>query len=384
MNSTTMNTTSNVPSSIKGGISTTDMMKENFVSFVIFIIIALIIIVLIIYIIYLTQLNNSECNTMTSLYGKLDNNITSINPSDPDCSGNLFDYYIKTAYSCCSGGSYRNDFVNICNLKNVLKQGARCLDFEVYSINDEPVVSSSTTDDVYIKETFNYVKFSDVMKTINNNAFSSGTAPNYNDPLILHLRFQSNNQKMYSNFADIFQKYDSIMLGSEYSFENNSLNLGNNSLIDFMGKVIVIVDRSNTSFMENQDFLEYVNLTSNSVFMRAYNYNNVKNNPDINELTEFNRTGMTIVFPDNETNPGNPSGYLTRECGCQMTAMRFQYVDNYLEENTTFFDDCGYAFCLKPPYLRYQPVTIPVPAVQDPSNSYQTRNVTTDYYSFNF
>jgi hypothetical protein len=371
------------PSTIKGGLSTADM-KENFVSFVIFIIIALIIVVLIIYIIYLTRLNTSECNTMTSLYGKMDSHLTSINPSDPDCSGNLFDYYIKTAYSCCSGGSYRNDFVNICNLKNVLKQGARCLDFEIFSINNQPVVSSSTSDDVYIKETFNYVNFSDVMKTINSNAFSSGTAPNYNDPLIIHLRFQSNIQKMYSNMADVLQKYDSILLGSEYSFENNNQNLGNTPLVDFMGKVIIIVDRSNTSFMENQDFLEYVNLTSNSVFMRAYDYYGVKNNPDINELTDFNRTGMTIVFPDNDTNPGNPSGYLTRECGCQMTAMRFQYVDNYLEESTGFFDKAGYAFCLKPAYLRYQPITIPVPTPQNPANSYQTRNVGTDYYNFNF
>ena len=383
MNNPTMNISSKAPSATIGGLSTADM-KENFISFIIFLMIALIIVVLILYIIYLTRLNSSECSMMDSLYGKLDNNLTSINTNDPDCSGNLFDYYIKTAYNCCSGGSYRNDFVNICNLKNVLKQGARCLDFEVYSINDEPVVSTSTVNNVYVKETFNSVKFSDVMKTINSNAFSSGTAPNYNDPLILHLRFQSNNQKMYTNFANIFQKYDSIMLGSDYSFENNNLNLGNTPLTDFMGKVIVIVDRSNTSFMDNQNFLEFVNLTSNSTFVRAYTYSDVKNNPDMNELTDFNRTGMTIVFPDNKTNPNNPSGYLTRECGCQMTAMRFQYVDNNLEENTSFFDTCGYAFCLKPASLRYEPVTIPLPTVQDPSNSYQTRNVATDYYSFNF
>lgn len=369
---------------INGGLIGANDSKENFVSFVIFIFIALIIIFLIIYIIYLTRLNNSECNTMTDMYGKMDNKLTSINPSDPDCSANLFDYYIKTAYNCCSGGSYRNDFVNICNLKNVLKQGVRCLDFEIFSINNQPVVSTSTSNDVYIKETFNYVNFSDVMKTISNNAFSSGTCPNYNDPLILHLRFQSNNQTMYSNLANLFQEYDSIMIGNQYSYENNNLNLGNVPLVEFMGKVIVIVDRSNTSFIENQNLLEYINLTSNSVFMRAYNYYDVKNNPDINELTDFNRTGMTIVFPDNDTNPANPSGYFTRECGCQMTAMRFQYVDNYLEESTAFFDQCGYAFCLKPAYLRYIPVTIPKPTPQNPENSYQTRNVGTDYYNFNF
>jgi hypothetical protein len=174
------------------------------------------------------------------------------------------------------------------------------------------------------------------------------------------------------------------MLGTEYSYENNNLNLGKVPLTNFMGKIILIVDRSNTSFIDCPQLLEYINLTSNSVFMRAYNYYDVKNNPDINELTNFNRVGMTIVFPDNDTNPANPSGYFTRECGCQMTAMRYQYVDNFLEESTAFFDLEGCAFVLKPAYLRFIPVTIPTPTPQAPENSYQTRNVGTDYYNFNF
>jgi len=358
--------------------------KENFVSLILFILIIFIIIIIIIYIIYLTQLNNNECNMMNNLYGKLNNQITSINKSDSDCSGNLYDYYIKTAYNCCSGGSYRNDFVNICNLKNVLKQGVRCLDFQIFSVNDQPVVSSSTSNDVFIKETFNYVQFYDVMKILVDYSFSSSTVPNYLDPLIIHLRFQSNHQPMYTNLVSIFKNVESYMLGSEYSYENNNLNLGKIPLTTFMGKIILIVDRSNTSFMENNNLMEYVNLTSNSIFMRAYSYNNVKNNPDINELTNYNKTNMTIVFPDNDSNPSNPSGFLTRDCGIQMTAMRYQFVDNFLEENNAFFDKCGYAFCLKPENLRYIPVTIPVPTIQVPENSYETRTVSTDYYNFDF
>ena len=200
--------------------------KENFVSFIIFVLIVFIVIILIIYIVYLTRLNNRECDLMTNLYGKLNNNLRSINKSDPDCSGNLFDYYIKTAYNCCNGGSYRNDYVNICNLKNVLKQGVRCLDFQIFSINNEPVVSSSTSNDVYIKETFNYVLFYDAMKVIRDYAFSSSTAPNYLDPIIIHLRFQSNHQPMYSNLVTIFKSFESYLLGNDYSYENNNLNLG--------------------------------------------------------------------------------------------------------------------------------------------------------------
>jgi hypothetical protein len=321
---------------------------------------------------------------MNTLYSSIDGNIRPITSGDPDCSGNLFDYYIKTAYNACSGGNYRNDFVNICSLKAIIKQGVRCLDFEVYSIDNKPVVATSTSNNFYVKETFNTVDFGSVMDTIRNYAFSGGTCPNPTDPLLIHLRCMSNNQEMYSNLANIFKSNNDIMLGPEYSFENEGINLGNVPLLSLQNKVILVIDRSNTAFLENENLLEYVNITSNSVFMRKYSYYNVKNNPDINELTEYNKTGMTIVLPDNGNNPSNPSGIVCRASGCQMVAMRYEFVDNLLMENALFFDAGGYAFVLKPADLRYQPVTVPAPTPQNPNYSYGTRNSTTDYYNFNF
>ena len=117
--------------------------------------------------------------------------------------------------------------------------------------------------------------------------------------------------------------------------------------------------------------------------MRAYDYYNVKNNPDINELSEYNKRCMTMVLPDKGVNPVNPSGMLARASGCQMVAMRYQMVDNFLLENALFFDRAGYAFSLKPDNLRYKPVTIPTPTPQNPNYSYATRTTSTDYYSFN-
>ena len=358
--------------------------KDNFISAIIFIISVVSLIVIIIYVIYLKRLNNSECDFMTDTYGTLNGNIKSISTTDEDCSGNLRDYYIKTAYNCCSGGSYKNDFVNICNMKNVLKQGVRCLDFEIYSINDQPVVATSVSDDYYVKESFNSVSFSDVMTTIKNNGFSSGTVPNPEDPLLLHLRIQSSNQTMYTNLANVLQSYTNILLGSDYSFETGNENITAQPLISFMGKVIIIVDRSNTSFVQNEEFMEFVNLTSNSAFMRAFRYKDVKDSPNIEELTEYNKRNMTIVLPDNESNPDNPSAPFTNELGCQMTAMRFQYVDNYLEQNVAFFDRCGYAFGLKPDRLRYHPIILPSPTLQDESVSYAKRTIATDFYSLDY
>ncbi len=358
--------------------------NDDFIYFCILALILVIVIIYISYLIYLSNLVKRECNFMNTIYSSKENKIKSISKNNPDLSGNLYDYYIKSSYNSCNGGSYKNDYVDLCVLKSIINQGVRCLDFEIYNINDKPVVSSSTNNNYFVKETFNSVNFSSVMQVIKEYAFSSGTCPNPNDPLIVHLRIKSNNQKMYNNLADIFKSYSKLMLGKEYSYENYGKNIAALPLTSFMNKIILVVDKSNNSFLENKKFLEYVNLTSNSVFMRAYPYYSVKNTPDINELQQFNKRCMTIVFPDTGVNPSNPSGVLCREAGCQMVAMRYQHVDNFLQENASFFNQAGYAFALKPPHLRYSVVTISNPKKQKPSYSYQTRNIKTDYYNFKY
>ena len=363
-------------------LSMINNMNDKFVSYILLMFIFISLIIIIAYIVYIRRLQAADCDNMNNLYSSINGHIRSIDPDDPDCSGNLFDYYIKTAFNACSGGSYKNNFVDVCALKSVLKEGVRGLDFEIYSIDNKPVVATSTSNSNYVKETFNYVDFGDVMETIANYAFSSGTAPNNNDPIIIHLRIMSTNQTMYTNLANVFASYDDIMLGKEYSYENTNTNMGNTPITKLMNKCIVIIDKINNSFIQNEALMEYVNLASNSVFMRTYIYSDVQNNPDVNELTNFNRRGMTIVFPNNDSNPANPSCLLCREYGCQMIAMRYQYVDNFLEVNALLFDRASYAFALKPARLRYIPITIPDPIPQKEEYSYATRNASTDFYSF--
>lgn len=322
-----------------------------------------------------------ECDYINELYPSTSNRIRSIGT---DISGNLYDYYIKTAYNCCSGGTYKDDYVDVCNLKGILKTGVRCLDFEIYNIENEPVVATSTSDSFYVMETFNFIPFATVMDILNSYAFSSGNTPNPSDPLLIHLRMKSNEQVMYTNLAKIFKQYPSIMLGKDYSYENSGKNIGATPVLELQGKVLVIADKSNPVFLDNPDLMEYINLTSNSVFMREYRYTDVKNVSDLNELQEFNKKGLTIVLPDNTLDPPNPSGILCREAGCQMVAMRYQFVDSFLEENALFFDDTGYAFVLKPENLRYKEVVIDDPEPQNPEYSYGTKTVSTDYYSFDF
>jgi hypothetical protein len=345
---------------------------------------------------------------MNSMYSTPNGYIMSINKIKD--TNPLFDYYIKTAYNACSGGSYKNDVVDLCNLKAIIKQGIRCLDFEIYSVDGKPVVSTSTSDSYDVKETYNSVPFSEVMSVINDHAFSAGSdgAPNATDPLFIHLRIKSNQPAIYDELVTIFDLYRRRLLGPKYSYEyrctseatsvaasvaksevegeaenevesgakrESHCNFGGEPIHNFMNKIILVVDSTNKAYLDNQRFYEFVNMTSNSAFMRAYHCYDVKNTPDMTELQNYNRRAFTIVYPDKGMNPANPNGIGAREMGCQMVAMRYQNIDNNLEENNMFFDENAKAFVLKPDKLRYQPIIVDDPVQPDPSLSYANRTI---------
>ena len=366
---------------INNAIKSVTEMKESTSVFYLVTITLMIILIAFLYYFYYSFLRSKECSTMNSIYGDLNGKIRSIDNSE-QFNYTFKDYYIKTAYNCCSGGNYRNDYVDTCILKALLKQGVRGLDFDIFSIEDKPVVATSTSDSYYIKETFNYVDFGDVMKIIRDYAFSTATAPNGLDPIIIHLRIKSNNQEMYKNFAKLLEGFESLLMSKDYDSEYYGQNFGNVEIQKLMGKIVIIVDRSNTSFLECPEFYKFINMTSNSVFMRSLHYYDIKYTPDLNELINFNKQNMTIGMPDKGANPENPSSVVMRETGCQLLGMRYQYIDVNIEENDIFFDENGYAFVLKPELLRYVPVTIPLPPPQNPELSYATRSVQSDFYKF--
>jgi len=366
---------------ISNAINSVTQMKESTATVLVVAITLIILLIAFLFYFYYSGLQSKQCKTMGAIYGDLNGKIRSIDNSDQ--FNYLFrDYYIKTAYNCCSGGSYKNDYVDTCNLKYLLKQGVRGLDFEIFSINDKPVVATSTSDSYYIKETFNYIYFGDVMNIIRDYAFATSTAPNAEDPIIVHLRIKSTNQSMYQNFAELLKNYDSILLPKDYDSEYHGQNFGTVELKKLMGKVVIIVERSNTAFLECAEFYKFVNMTSNSVFMRALHYYDIKYSHDLNELIEFNKQNMTIGMPDKGANPENPSSIVMRETGCQLLGMRYQSIDTNIEENDIFFNENGYAFVLKPEVLRYIPVTIDAPPPQNPELSYATRTVQSDFYKF--
>lgn len=327
------------------------------------------------------QLNTANCNNLKEIYSGFPT-ISSFNPNDSAYKYLLRDYYVKSAYNCCSGGQFKNDYVNTCALKTCIQQGARVLDFEIYSINDNPVIATSSINNYHVKETYNSINLDDALQIINNNAFSGGSCPNPNDPLVLHFRIQSNNEKMMNKMADdIYNNIESKLLDKIYSNEYYGHNLGAVPLKEFLGKIIISVNKSNNSF-ENTKLKEYVNMASSSIFLRNSRFYDIQYTPDSNELIEYNKKQMTFCIPDLSPYDTNFSPATAMKYGCQWIGMNFQNFDANMEYYDLFFDKTGSAFVLKPEMLRYVPVTIPNPKPQDPNNSYTTRTISTDYYSF--
>ena len=325
-------------------------------------------------------LGTKNCDNIKSIYSSFPN-ISSFNINDSSYQYNLRDYYVKTAYNCCCSGQFKNDWVDECALKACIAQGARVLDFEIYSVSDEPVIATSAVKNYTVKQVYNDLHLKKVLQIVNNYAFSGGTCPNPNDPLILHFRISSNNEKIYKKMADtIYSTIGPKLLGKDYSYEYNGQNLGTIPIKNFVNKIIISVDRSNPLY-ETTPLKEYVNIASNSLFLRGSREYDVKYTPDSNELIEFNKKNMSMTMPDLSVSNNNVSSALNFSYGCQWVAMCFQNFDANMEYYSLFFDKVGHAFVLKPENLRFVQATIPNPKPQSPENSYTTRTTKTDYYS---
>ena len=326
-------------------------------------------------------LKNKNCKSLNKYY----NNspvIKNINIKNKDYGYNLRDYYIKSAFNCCATGSVKNDFVDICALETCIKQGVRCLDFEIYSMNNKPVIAVSSENKFYIKESYNNIDFSDMLTIISNKAFSGSFSPNPNDPLILHFRIMTKHLQILDNMAlSLREKLANRILGKNYSYEYNKYNMGKVPLKDLLNKVVIIVDKSYANPSKTK-LDEYVNMTSNSMFMRSIPYHDVKYSPDLQELINYNKKNMTMCYPDIKVNIENPSPVLLRNSGCQFIALTFQNINNNLVYYNKMFNDHGSAFILKPEHLRHIPKLIKIPPPPKKELSYADRDVKTDYYSF--
>jgi hypothetical protein len=339
----------------------------------------------------------SKENLKPTQIGSLSDKLTST-----DYMGkNIRDFYIKTAYNCCASGEFKSDYVTICALYNVIAQGCRCLDFEIYCLNDTPVVAVSSIDQIGVKQSYNFLYAADVLDAVNNYALNSNGStlpsfvpgskdepqrfcPNPNDPLFLHFRLKTNNVNVVNHLASIIAKtFESKLLPIQFMREANGKNMTKTPIQDLVdninGKVVIMVEKnSNTGGMpilyRSANMWELTNITTNSVYIHEKRFTDIKNTNSPKEIVDFNRQNMTIVLPDLNENNTNYIYVVPRLLGCQFIAMNFQNRDQNLISYNSFFDNGKCAFIPRPAELLYVPVHVPAPKPIDKALLFSTKN----------
>ena len=365
--------------------------RANPLKTALYIILAFIIAGTIWYIVYkVNQKQNEIESTLTTVNHQINSfNNSKVSVANANIDRNtqpLRNFYIKTALNCCCLGEWKNNYVDMAPLIHAIKQGYRCLDFEIYSEDNKPVVASSTKDIFYNKETYNSLLFSDVISAINTNAFSTSLSvtPNGTDPLFINLRIKSNNSNVnFTNgIVDAINQFGDKLLGPDYNYLYDGNNLGQQPMSAFMGKVIIMADVSNPMCTNIKSLHQIINIGTNSPFLHKLQYDTgVKNAPNMNTLIDHNKKNMSIVFPDAPFKK-NINFNIAKAFGCQFIGMMPQINDVNLEIYNQAFNKNGSAFILKPPELCYQPVVIEVPPPQNPALSLAGRNYSTDYASW--
>ena len=159
-----------------------------------------VIVALVVYSYYNIQMtkDRKQISKMTRNLATIPISMHGINGADAQFQYKLRDYYIASSYNSCCPGQFLDDYVSLEALANVIKRGARVLDFEIYSFHGRAVVAASPTPSFDFKGTYNSIPIGEVFSTIKSYALS-GAAPNYNDPLFIHLRIKSNNLEYKNN-----------------------------------------------------------------------------------------------------------------------------------------------------------------------------------------
>jgi competence transcription factor ComK len=354
---------------------TNRIQNANIVQIILVVVSLTIVISIIWYISDKLSIRSRKCNYLRKEYEDFPK-ISSITTTNEKFGYTLKDYYIKTAYNACSVGNFKNSYVDLCALKKVIHQGYRCLDFAIYSVDNEPVIATSDIDNYNVKYTYNSVPFDAICESIANQAFTSSGCPNPNDPILIHLRVLSQNSVIYKKMAEIISnRLKDYILGKRYSYEYSGKNVGDLKLTDLQQKVVIMIDNSNPMY-KSTDLNEFVNISSNSIFMRSMRYDEMRYTPDMDELTNYNKKNMSIILPNYSIKNENPSFALALKFGCQMMAMSIQNNDNNLDFYNNYFSKEGTAFVLKPVNLRYESSTVTAGKGNPDSQSFEQKDIT--------
>ena len=287
----------------------------------------------------------------------------------------LCDYYMASSGYTVIPGKTANTYVTTDAITQVIKGGARLIEWNVYAVDGKPVVGLADAKTLKMT-TYNTLSFEDCCVTLGNAAFNSAVTPGYGNPFVLSIVFQTSDNAIVTECADTMKvTLRKFMLDSEYSYQRK--NLGVEPICNLMGKLIIVSGEN----VKGNGMDELVNMSWVSSQMRRLTYTQAAQSYDYEELIEFNRRNITLVVPDMATTVvTNQNPEICFSYGCQWVAMAYGSLDNAMEVYTGHFLEGSFA--VKPDVLRYHPTTYPTPRPQNANVSFQPKQVKSPMYDF--
>ena len=365
--------------------------KQYSLAIFLFFVIALLIFALALHINSTLSKKQDNNNYITGEYQKLGGSeLASINSGNANHRHLLRDYHIMSSYNSCCGGDFEKDFVDLVPLNETIKQGARLLDFEIYSLDGEPIIAAGNENNnegkYLLKGTYNSLPFAQVMNQIKMMAFSGSIAPNSDDPIFLSFRIKTANRNIFRNMAKVLNRtFSGMFLNQKYGYDGKFSKAGkdvipNIPILELKRKVVIIVNDPYGNY-KGTPFEELVNMSGKSndgtgmPFVNMYKNIDITQDYDTKETINVNKQFIGITRPDFTKVKKNHSSQPHIDSGNQFIMMNFSEVDAYLQQYIKFFSDVGSAFRLKAPHLRYVEKKIPKPKKQDKKLSYAPRKI---------
>ena len=281
--------------------------------------------------------------------------------TDPSKNALPRNFYVKTAYNCCCIEGYKNNFVHDCALKACIRQGARCLDFEIYSLNNKPIIAASTANNNFIKETYNYINFDDILHVIKLQAFDEQYTKCHLDPLYLHFRIMSENKTIFDTMGNSIKRilYDSNPDNSEHfinivvsSVNYNGTYYLETNIKKFNRKIIIICYCKNNNYIRESVLGNYTNiLSNNSEYFSLLRFETIeatgKNQNSL--IASQTKNKFFMVLPNLNNKLDNFDFTIPLFQGCHFIAMKFQNFDSKLAGYFNYFkNQGGFSFIQKP------------------------------------
>lgn len=296
----------------------------------VYIIVCAIVIGIIIYATYQLNLGNRNCSKIKKYKPSAAKTIKAITDGDTIISSatTLNELYVKTAYNCCCSGEFKNDYVDNCALLRCSKQKVRALHFDIYSLNNRPVIATSSVKGNTYKEVYNSLDMYATMDYIKTNFIN-----NSSDPLFLIFCVNSNvsttYESMYTILVEIFGTGN--ITGNLLYFTND---LGNAKILDLCNKVVICVEAYDTTvfYASSLALITSLNLNGSSKIYRETDIIDLyTSNSTIEDNLSF-KLYPQVLFPNRQAASNNYDFVTTGiNYGVSFIGMCFQKNDGILQ-----------------------------------------------------